>query len=496
MKLIAHRGNYRGPNPARENEPGYLLETLTTTPYYVEVDIRLINGELRSGHDEPQYLFPLDLLSHPRLYVHAKDIQTLWYMRSHYPEVHAFFHDSDDVVLTSQGELWTYPGRALTPLSIAVMPEVAYATHSTNIAGICSDYLEFRRTECVCCGSEMGHLHTVDRIPITSSTLPEPRRTMLDMTFGKCTHCKTVQLVNLADPRVLYETSHNSSIVGETWTTHYTTFADVIKPYVKGTVLDIGDPAFKVGRYFTDYPHQWISVDPCGSRQAGQAQNHVIIPEFFENAFPHLTQVDTIIHSHLFEHVYNPFMFLSQCRSLLREDGFMCFSVPNMEKVETPFAGVFLEHTFHLSKPLMTYLLAKAGFSRVVQVDYREHSTFYVVQKSEPIDPPISPVIDYNDSLIFRVPSYEAITDPVYLYGSHYNSQVRLVLPPDLNVLTILDNDPLKIGKYLDGFGYRVQPPAILVGLSSPIVVVSHCSVYKDEIIAQILATNPSAIIQ
>jgi hypothetical protein len=140
MKLIAHRGNYRGPNPARENEPGYVLETLTNTPFYVEVDLRVVNGELWSGHDAPQYRFPTDLLSSSRLYVHSKDIQTLWYMRVHHPDVHTFFHDHDKVVLTSQGELWTYPGCELTPLSIAVMPEVACASY-TEILGVCSDDL-------------------------------------------------------------------------------------------------------------------------------------------------------------------------------------------------------------------------------------------------------------------------------------------------------------------------------------------------------------------
>lgn len=502
MKLIAHRGNYRGPNPERENEPGYVFETLTNTPYYVEVDLRLVNGALHSGHDAPQYVFPTELLAHPRLYVHAKDIRTLWYMRVNHPEVHTFFHDSDDVVLTSQGELWTYPGRELTPLSIAVMPEVAYATHSTDIAGICSDHLEFRRTECVCCSSEkLAHLHTVSQVPLTSSTLPIPRNTKIDMIFGKCVRCKTIQLTNLADPAVLYETSHNSSVVGETWTTHYSTFATVIKPYVRGAVLDIGDPSFKVGKYFTETSDRippehigvWTSVDPnCTVKHS---QNQVIVSEFFEKALSNLQEVDTIIHSHLFEHVYNPSAFLSQCRTLLREGGYMCFSVPNMEKTETPFAGVFLEHTFHLSKPLTAYLLAKAGFEIVVQSDYRAHSTFYVVKKSE-ASCNIESVIEYNESLEFRVPSYEDVSEPVYLYGSHYNSQIRLAIQPNLKVISILDNDPLKIGSYLDGFAHKVESPAILVGLSNPIVLVSHCSVYKDEIASQIRALNQSVVIR
>lgn len=142
VKLIAHRGNLRGPNLERENSPTYLIEALQEG-FFVEVDVRLIEGKLYSGHDIPQYPIEIGLLKMPRVYVHAKTISTLHYFLSSHPDVHVFFHNNDEATITSKGEIWTYPGKELTSLSICVMPEWSSQRweNLTNVAGVCSDYL-------------------------------------------------------------------------------------------------------------------------------------------------------------------------------------------------------------------------------------------------------------------------------------------------------------------------------------------------------------------
>lgn len=142
IKLIAHRGNINGPCKERENEPDYLQEALDKG-YYIEVDVRVIKGELWSGHDKAQYRISLELLQHPRVYVHSKTIPTLHYFLRNHPEIHTFFHDRDEATITSKGEIWTYPGKELTELSISVMPEWEQKDYvlPKGIIGVCSDYL-------------------------------------------------------------------------------------------------------------------------------------------------------------------------------------------------------------------------------------------------------------------------------------------------------------------------------------------------------------------
>ena len=52
-----------------------------------------------------------------------------------------FWHQKDDVTLTSQGYIWAYPGKQPLKNSIAVLPEINKDDIS-KCSGICSDYIK------------------------------------------------------------------------------------------------------------------------------------------------------------------------------------------------------------------------------------------------------------------------------------------------------------------------------------------------------------------
>tara|TARA_R110002110_G_scaffold203787_1_gene414968 strand:- start:837 stop:1265 length:429 start_codon:yes stop_codon:yes gene_type:complete len=138
MILISHRGNTNGPNPEMENRPDY-INAAANEGYDVEVDVWLINSTWMSGHDGPCYEIGEDLLLTSGLWCHAKNIAAL--ERLNVLGAHVFWHQEDDVTLTSRGFLWTYPGKYLTPHSICVMPERAnYET--IDCAGVCTDFIK------------------------------------------------------------------------------------------------------------------------------------------------------------------------------------------------------------------------------------------------------------------------------------------------------------------------------------------------------------------
>ena len=105
----------------------------------------LISIKFWLGHDIPQYKVSEGFLEHPSLWCHAKNIDALYVMNTNY-HIHCFWHQEDDVTLTSRGYLWTYPGKQLTEKSICVLPEFedrkGKVILSKNIAGICSDYIK------------------------------------------------------------------------------------------------------------------------------------------------------------------------------------------------------------------------------------------------------------------------------------------------------------------------------------------------------------------
>ncbi len=144
--LIAHRGNTNGMNPDSENSPDYLMNALNNG-YWVETDVwKLDDSDIVGlGHDRPEYNVNISFLTaNPKIICHAKTIDTLHYLLQH--NLHCFFHDVDECVLTSQNFIWTYPGKELTERSISVMPEWEDPNFENilpnNCFGICSDRIE------------------------------------------------------------------------------------------------------------------------------------------------------------------------------------------------------------------------------------------------------------------------------------------------------------------------------------------------------------------
>ena len=137
MIIISHRGNINGPNPDMENKPEYIKEALEKN-LMVEIDVWKIADELYLGHDSPQYITNLDFLKQDNLICHAKNCFALETLIKH--NIHCFSHNLDDVVLTSQNWLWTYPGKLLTPLSIAVLPEKCKNWDISDCKGVCTDF--------------------------------------------------------------------------------------------------------------------------------------------------------------------------------------------------------------------------------------------------------------------------------------------------------------------------------------------------------------------
>jgi hypothetical protein len=120
---IAHRGNWRGKLPEKENNPDYINEAINLG-YHVEVDVWFKNGNFYLGHDDPQWHTDSDFLSNPRIICHCKNIEALHKMLES-GNIHCFWHQRDDYTLTSEGWVWKYPE----------------AYKDGKLIGICSDWL-------------------------------------------------------------------------------------------------------------------------------------------------------------------------------------------------------------------------------------------------------------------------------------------------------------------------------------------------------------------
>ena len=148
MLIIAHRGLTDGPDEALQNTPDQVLAALGQG-FDAEIDVWYQQGQYFLGHDKPLYPVDWQWLSQPNLWIHCKNLPAFFDMRSRTVIHNYFWHETDSVVLTSRGNIWTYFGKLETenPESICVMPEQSYnwdqiikIVNSTAWMGVCTDY--------------------------------------------------------------------------------------------------------------------------------------------------------------------------------------------------------------------------------------------------------------------------------------------------------------------------------------------------------------------
>ena len=137
MILISHRGNLNGKKADEENSPKYIEKALKEG-FNVEIDVWHINNNFYLGHDKPEFLVEKEFLEDKRLWCHAKNLNALLNLS----KINSifFWHQEDDYTLTSNGFIWTYPGKKLTRNSICVLPEINNINF-LNCYGVCSDYI-------------------------------------------------------------------------------------------------------------------------------------------------------------------------------------------------------------------------------------------------------------------------------------------------------------------------------------------------------------------
>ena len=146
MKFISHRGNINGPDPLTENTPEK-IDFVLSLGFDVEIDLWFVNQDFYLGHDKPKVLidksFLIDRDEH--LWVHCKNIECLSKLK--YWNVHYFWHQHDDVALTSQHFIWTYPKPVdhycWNMVCLDFSPHVDYNFYrSKYIHALCCDYIE------------------------------------------------------------------------------------------------------------------------------------------------------------------------------------------------------------------------------------------------------------------------------------------------------------------------------------------------------------------
>lgn len=135
MKIISHRGNVDGVNTNLENNPKQ-VDNVIDMGCDVEVDLRVKDGELYLGHDYSQYLIDNEWLTNrgDNLWIHAKDQDSVNFLKK--TKLNWFWHDKDDMTLTSHGFIWSNIGKYFEG---GITVSIEYNTLPDYLLGVCTD---------------------------------------------------------------------------------------------------------------------------------------------------------------------------------------------------------------------------------------------------------------------------------------------------------------------------------------------------------------------
>lgn len=372
-----------------------------------------------------------------------------------------------------------------------------------------------QRSSDVVCGSQMEDLGGFKSFPVYMGCVAHPQEDDLhaDMFWHISTENGLIQLKDLIPLDILYPENH-AGAVGKIWMRHHDAFAQFISTYSPKSVLEIGGAHGILSKLYHQICNtvNWSIIEPNPIPVEGVKAK--IIKGFFDDKFNLDTPVDAIVHSHVFEHVYDPNLFLRHIASFLAQDKYLIFSLPNMKQMlRNKYTNcINFEHTVFLTEPYIEYMLKKHGF-RVLERKYfmEDHSIFYACKRDGSISPADLPsglyeenkqiyldYVSYHESLILTLNSkikQLRADQTLFVFGAHVFAQYLIGFGLDTgSVKCLLDNDPNKQGKRLYGTSLKVESPAILATIDSPVVILK-AGVYNDEIKRDILDNINSNVV-
>ncbi|ABL02610.1 hypothetical protein Rmag_0896 [Candidatus Ruthia magnifica str. Cm (Calyptogena magnifica)] len=347
-------------------------------------------------------------------------------------------------------------------------------------------------------------LHTLRNFPVYMGCTKQLQKEDLvaDMTWVIFKNSGLIELKELIPLNILYPENH-AGAVGKIWDNHHNAFAKFLSYYNPNSLIEIGGAHGILSKKYQDInSSNWTIVEPNPILASGVKVN--LIKCFFDDTFIFEDDYDTIVHSHVFEHIYEPDAFIKYLSKLMKDGKKLIFSIPNMKvMLERKYTNcINFEHTIFLTEPYVEYLLAKHGF-KIDKKEYfmDDHSIFYGTIKDSSVQP-----IQLNDSLyeenkklyLDYILYHEVLvhnlnkriensTTKIYLFGAHVFSQYLIAFGLNTSkMVCLLDNDPNKQGKRLYGTDMQVASPEILKNIENPMVILK-AGVYNNEIKKDIL---------
>jgi 2-polyprenyl-3-methyl-5-hydroxy-6-metoxy-1,4-benzoquinol methylase len=345
--------------------------------------------------------------------------------------------------------------------------------------------------ECLCCGSERLRLVLdLKEQPMANSfkTAAEDTELTFPLRLNICTECSHLQLSHAVNPDLLFKNYLYVSGTSQTLRDYFDWFAKETLNYFSEppkTVLDIACNDGSQLNSFKALGLKTYGIDPAENLHKLSNANHEVVCDYFKEKYVYhykMKQLDIITAQNVFAHNDYPMDFLLQCKEIMHDGSYLFIQTSQADMItNNEFDTIYHEHLSFFNAMSMSALARRAG---LYLIDIRKtpihgNSYMFVFSKVAGDTSRVDAVLaeerltglqDENTYLAYADRCYEIVKDLADTIA-HYRSLgytiagygaaakgMTLINFGTLNLDFIIDDNPLKQGKFCPGSNIPVVP--------------------------------------
>jgi hypothetical protein len=366
------------------------------------------------------------------------------------------------------------------------------------------------RTECIFCESkQLETLLSKDfTVPLGNFAVDSPTSPSYFMPYNVqvCEQCGTVQTKYIGDLQLIYENNF-AGAHGSIRSTHTTLFSDFITSNKQvQSITEIGAGNGELADSILEKRElPYTVVDPSFG---GNKIKKTILPTFFESCKNEDIQSNTLVLSHVFEHFYNPRRVLQKFQDLSSIE-FIYLSFPDLEAFieDGTYHVLNSEHTFYVRNQFLKEIFEIYGFSCKREYLHARHSVFFEFVRNPSLESKQFPVNkttkehaqQFFQRLFQHIEEANTLLTtslPVYIWPCSMHTLFTLSFGlTKESLIAVLDNSPLKIGKYLYGHSYKCLPFQDIIHNTSEKIILLTGGCYTQEVLQQVQKNSKNKVV-
>lgn len=325
-----------------------------------------------------------------------------------------------------------------------------------------NDRLYWERKECLMCrGKEFEIFFDKEFTSSLSLVFREINgvNNMIPFNLLVCQSCQTVQTKYLGDLKKIYGNNHVDSF-GLTKQRMIEAFSSFVSQNGKiEGIVEAGTPNADLAHAILEKSKtSYTIIEPDFQ---GDRTNMTIVSDFLENVDLNGLKANTLVLSHVFEHLYSPLDVLEKIKESSIQ--YIFFNHPNFEYYckKNVYNILNIEHISYFEEGFLVDLLKKYGFQQVRREDYEGHSILLEFERcvaDESIVPRNKTSVEDTKAYFKKMfqtidylnQEFHNTNKKVYLWPASAHNITLLNMGFNPSILTaFLDNSPSKIGKVL-----------------------------------------------